>query len=84
MCFLDDILIAASSEEEHLKRLDEILTRFEKHGIRVKLSKCKFLLDSVQYLGHIVDKGGLHPTHGKVEAIRNAPESKNITELRSF
>ncbi|XP_061735502.1 uncharacterized protein K02A2.6-like [Nerophis ophidion] len=83
-CFLDDILVTASSEEEHLTRLDNVLTRLEKHGIRVKLSKCQFFQSSVEYLGHRIDKTGLHPTEEKVTAITNAPEPTNVTELKSF
>ena len=83
-CFLDDILITASSEEEHLQRLDEVLTRLEKHGVRVKLSKCHFFQSSVVYLGHRIDKEGLHPTDEKVAAITRAPAPTNVTELKSF
>lgn len=39
---------------------------------------------SVEYLGHIVDKDGLHATPAKVKAINNAPEPRNVHELRSF
>lgn len=80
--FLDDILITASSEEQHLERLDQVLTRLEKHG--VKLSKWQFFQSSVEYLGHRVDQEALHPTEEKVPAINNAPEPTNVTELKSF
>ncbi|GAA6080037.1 uncharacterized protein K02A2.6-like [Tachysurus ichikawai] len=82
-CFLDDILITASSEEMHLKRLDEVLTRLEKHGVRVKLSKCQCFQSSVEHLGHRIDQEGLHPTNEKVAAINKAPEPRNVTELKS-
>ncbi len=83
-CFLDDILVTASSKEEHIRRLDEELTRLERYGLRVKLSKCQFMQTSVEYLGHRIDKEGLHPTEEKVAAIVNAPKPNNVTELRSF
>ncbi|KAJ8352134.1 hypothetical protein SKAU_G00236100 [Synaphobranchus kaupii] len=83
-CFLDDTLITASSKEEHLRRLDEVLTHLETYNVRVKLAKCKFLQSSVEYLGHWIDKDGLHPTDEKVAAIVKAPKPNNVTELRSF
>ncbi|XP_030286082.1 uncharacterized protein K02A2.6-like [Sparus aurata] len=83
-CFLDDILITAGSREEHLCKLEEVLSRLEKYNVKVKKSKCKFMTDTVEYLGHIVDSEGLHPTEEKVKAIVNAPSPTNITELRSF
>ncbi|XP_058880316.1 uncharacterized protein K02A2.6-like [Acipenser ruthenus] len=55
VCFLDDILVTASSKEEHLKTLDEVLGRLEQYCVRVKLSKCKFMQESVEYLGHLID-----------------------------
>ena len=38
---LDDILIASSTEEEHLATLDEVLSRLEKYGVVVNQSKCE-------------------------------------------
>ena len=39
---------------------------------------------SVEYLGYIVDKDGLHATPAKIEAIVNARKPRNVQELRSF
>ena len=39
---------------------------------------------SMEYLGYIVDKEGLHVTLAKVEAIAKAPEPRNVHELKSF
>lgn len=83
-CFLDDILITARTKEEHLQRLEEVLTRLERYNVKVKLSKCKFFQSSVEYLGHRIDKEGLHPTDEKVAAIVKAPKPNNVTELKSF
>ncbi len=82
--FLDDILITAGSREEHLRKLEEVLSRLEKYNVRVKQSKCKFMTNKVEYLGHIVDSEGLHPMEEQVKAIVNAPSPTNVTELRSF
>ena len=84
ICYLDDILITGSTEEEHLERLRQVLKRLEEHGIRVKRSKCFFLRPSVQYLGHLVDADGLHATDDKLKAITEARAPKNLPELRSF
>ena len=42
VCYLDDIRIAARTEEEHLATLDEVLSRLEKYGVVVNQSKCEF------------------------------------------
>lgn len=83
-CFLNDILITDGSREEHLCKLEEVLSSLEKYNVKVKQSKCKFMTDKVEYLGHTVDSEGLHPTEEKVKAIVNAQSPTNITELCSF
>ncbi|XP_041435047.1 uncharacterized protein K02A2.6-like [Xenopus laevis] len=84
VCFLDDILITGSSVEEHLALLDKVLSKLKASGVRVKLSKCHFLQESVEYLGYRIDAQGLHPTETKLTAIVNAPSPSNVSELRSF
>lgn len=47
-------------------------------------TKCLFMVPSVVYLGHVIDKDGLHPTQGKADAIQEARCPTSATELRSF
>ena len=82
--YLDDILITGRSRAEHLKTLEEVLNRLEKAGIRLKKSKCKFLMTEIEYLGHRITKEGLKPTQLKVRAIPQAPRPKNVPELKAF
>ena len=83
-CFIDDILITGSNEEEHLQNLESVLKRLDHHGLTVKKSKCAFMQESVDYLGHGVDAEGLHTSTEKVEAIQRAPVPHNQQQLRSF
>ena len=53
-------------------------------GMRLKRSKCCFMLPEVEYLGHRISKNGLHPTIEKVRAISDAPTPTNMTQLKSF
>ena len=82
--YLDDILITGSTEEAHLKTLDEVLARLDRAGLRVKRNKCEFLRSSVTYLGHRVDADGLHSLLDRVQGIKEAPRPKSVTELRSY
>ena len=61
-----------------------MLQRLKEAGLRLNLAKCLFLKPSIEYLGHVIDQEGLHPTKDKVRAIKEAPTPKNLTELRSF
>ena len=50
----DDIMITGETKAEHLQTL-EVLKCLVKAGLRVKKNKCKFMVSSVSYLGHIID-----------------------------
>lgn len=60
------------SREEHLKIVAEVLSKFKEAGMRLIRSKCQFMLQSGEYLGHIIDNNGLRPFTDKVNAIINA------------
>jgi hypothetical protein len=82
--YLDDILVTGVDDTDHFQTLDNVLTRLNSAGLSLKQSKCKFGLTSIEYLGHIIDKDGIHPSPSKVEAIKDAPTPKNVTELKAF
>ena len=84
ICYIDDILVTGTNHKDHLCNLATVFERLRHHNFRLKPDKCKFLKDSVKFLGHTIDADGLHAMPGKVEAIVRAPEPRNIQELRSF
>ena len=79
---MDDILVTGSTIENHLDNLDKVLNIMTKAGLKLNKDKCKFLLPKVEYLGHMIDEKGLHPTKEKVKAIQEAPQPHNLAELR--
>ena len=76
--------MTGSNSCEHGERLCEVLKRLEKVGLKLHPTKCSFGVDSVQYLGYTIDATGLKPTKEKLDAILNAPEPKDSTQLRSY
>ena len=82
--YLDDILISGANDKEHLERLNSVLEVLSSRGLRLSKEKCSFSQSSVQYLGHVIDKNGLHPLADKIKAISAAPPPKNVTEVKSF
>ena len=82
--YIDDILVTGSNEKEHLYNLHRVLEHLAAAGVTLKKSKCIFAVSLVEYLGHIIDKEGLHPSPEKLRAIQEAPQPRNVTELKSF
>ena len=50
--YLDNILIAGSSQQEHFDNVQQVLQRLEQYGIRARKSKCAFMCQAMEYLGH--------------------------------
>ena len=84
VCYIDDILITGRNGQEHRNRLEAVLSRLERYGVQLKWPKCSFLQKQVQFLGHVIDAEGVHPSPEKVQAIVEAPSPATVTELRSF
>ncbi|GKD60274.1 putative reverse transcriptase domain-containing protein, partial [Tanacetum coccineum] len=69
--FIDDILIYSKSKEEHEVHLKLILELLEKEKLFGKFLKCKFWLQEVRFLGHVVNSEGIHVDPSKIEAVKN-------------
>jgi len=82
--FFDDIVITGSTDEEHLTRLEEVLSKLHKFNVRINLEKSKFFLDKVDYCGYVVNRVGIHKDNRKIEAIQKMPRPKNVSEIRAF
>lgn len=61
-----------------------VLKRLKSYNVRVNKAKCKFFETSVEFLGHIVDANGIHPTLDKIECIQKPPTPQNLTQLKSY
>ena len=58
MCYVDDVVIATPTLEDHIERLEEVFSCMKQAGLKCKPSKCEILKDSIKYLGRLVDKHG--------------------------
>ena len=82
--YLDDILVASRSPEEHKQHLRQVLQILKDAKLFANIQKCKFNLPEVEYLGHIVGRGGLRPDPKKVQIVQNWPKPQNVHDVRSF
>jgi transposase InsO family protein len=82
--FLDDVVIGGKDVSEHLQALEVVFSRLRRNGLKLKSSKCVFLVNEIKYLGYVLSKDGVKTDPDKVEAITKIPRPGNVTELRSF
>ncbi|XP_062103165.1 uncharacterized protein LOC133814184 [Humulus lupulus] len=82
--FINDILIYSKSEKEHGEHLRCMLETLKKEQIYAKFKKCEFLLNKINFLGHVVSKSGILVDPAKVEAVKGWSQPRNATEVRSF
>ncbi|KAJ0788379.1 putative nucleotidyltransferase, Ribonuclease H [Helianthus annuus] len=82
--FIDDILIYSKTQAEHEQHLRLILELLRTEHLYAKFSKCEFWLQEVQFLGHTVNKLGIHVDPAKIEAVKNWVAPKSPSEIRSF
>ena len=83
-CYLDDVIVATRDIPEHLDTITQVLSCFTKAGLTLKLEKCMFLQSQIKFLGHRVDRNGIHTLDDKVHAITNFPTPSNADQIRSF
>jgi hypothetical protein len=82
--FIDDILIFSKNEEEHDEHLHLVLQKLRENQLYAKLSKCKFWLKKVSFLGHIISEGGISMHPSKVKGVLSWNTPQNVSDIRSF
>ncbi|RUS73921.1 hypothetical protein EGW08_018311 [Elysia chlorotica] len=82
--YLDDILVASSSEEEHIEDVRTVCNRLHDYGLVVKLEKCLFGVKTIDFLGHRITKNGSIPLPSKVKAIEDFPKPSTVKGLQEY
>ena len=82
--YLDDIIIASESPEEHHIHLEQVVQQLANFNISINFSKCILGVTEINFLGYHVSKDGIKPLSDKVEVIKNLEPPNTIKELRRF
>lgn len=82
--YLDDILIASESLEEHRNHLKLVFDRLNKYGLRINISKSVFGEGQLEFLGHQITPEGSKPLTEKVKAVLEYELPQTVNELRTF
>jgi hypothetical protein len=82
--FIDDILVFSKSKREHEEHLCIVLQQLRDHQLYAKLSKCKFWLSEVQFLGHVISSEGISVDLGKVRELLDWKPSMTVHQVHIF
>ncbi len=82
--YIDDLLIASASPDEHKVHLRLVLERLNDHGIIINPAKCVLGVPQLEFLGHLVDSQGIRPLDEKVQTVRDFPQPTTQRKLREF
>ncbi|KRX79010.1 Retrovirus-related Pol polyprotein from transposon 17.6 [Trichinella sp. T6] len=84
LVYLDDVIVFGRTAEEHTARLQEVLDRLRKVGLKVKPEKCQLMKRKVAYLGHIISEKGIATDPSKTRAVKEWQAPSCVSELRQF
>ena len=84
LAYLDDVIILAKDFNEGISHLTEVLRRFRKFNLKLKLKKCERFRTGVDLLGKGVSRDGINITEEKTNTILNWARPQDKKELQAF
>ena len=82
--YLDDIIIFSKTPQEHLSHIRKVFEKLRSANLSMKMSKCNFFSEEIQYLGHILSAKGIRPLQSKTHAIQHMQPPAMPKQVQSF
>jgi transposase InsO family protein len=84
LAFLDDVLVLGRSFDDHLLNLEEVLSRFRQHSLKLKPKKCALFRRKAKFLGKIVSGDSIEADPESIAAVKNWPLPQKTRDVESF
>lgn len=81
--YIDDLVVWGNTKQQHDERLEKLLQRVKKYGLKLKREKCLVGVTEMTFLGDKLTANGVLPDKTKVQAILNMPAPTD-KKKRSF
>ncbi len=81
---VDLLIITKRTLDEHLQKMETVLTRLRDTGLKVNVAKSLFCAHEIEYLTYILTREGIKPQSKKGQAILMLNPPNNVKELRHF
>ena len=86
--YIDDVLLGTDDADDDLRLVEEFLRTYEECNTRVKLEKCQFMQEEIEYLGFQVGWRWRRPVKEKVAPILQASirddKTRGVKDIRAF
>jgi len=82
--YINNILAASLSPEEHYEHFKILLRRLEKYSVVINPIKCIFDLEEVKFLGYLISKEGIRSISGRIKAIIEYQKPQTVKDLRRY
>jgi hypothetical protein len=82
--YINDMLIHSEMEEQDSSRTEWVLKRLMQHNLYLKLQKCIFNMEEVDYLRMIISPGQITMDPTKLAGITEWPVLLTVRQVRSF
>jgi len=82
--FVDDLLVSTDDEKGHNEIVAEVLRRLEENDLYMKLEKCSWKVNKVNFLEVVMGQGKIEMKEEKVEGVLNWPVPKTVRDIRKF
>ncbi|HEX3418956.1 MAG TPA: RNase H-like domain-containing protein, partial [Stellaceae bacterium] len=82
--YMDDILLYANTREELREMTKRVLQRLKERDLFLKLEKCKFEQEEIDFLGMVISHNNVKMDPIKLAGIKDWPAPKVVKQVRSF
>jgi len=84
LLYLDDLIIIDSSFDEHQKSLQFLFETSQKYGLLLSPKKAHICKQSIDFLGHTINKDGIEPLQKHKKCVDEFPRPKDKKSLKRF
>ena len=82
--YIDDILIYSTSFTDRLCHVAQVWQTLKVAHLKIRINKCQFAKNSVEFLGHLITPEGIGPNKKNVEAVTSFPTPSKVKDVRVF
>ena len=84
LIYFDDVIVFSKTKEEHLQCLCIVFKHFWEQNLKLKLSKCEFFHNEINYLAHHISREGIWSSKENLKAVAEFDQPQTYTEIWAF